>query len=155
MSRVPYPDNRLPDSSGGPPKTSPRFNGPDIEVTRDPLVNNSQIFRDKKPWLHHAYRTPPPVTPGDWNASGPVPMSLHVRTFTYRKEAGAFHSDTTGMHTMLPDQSNRDQKSRVQRPYTMQAGRQNRLTTSIYRGQSYSDTTQIYGSPDTGAANGS
>lgn len=133
------PNARRADSTGGPPKETQRFNGPNIEVTRDPLLNNSRIFKDHGPWFHEAYRTPDHVEPGNWNNSGPVAPSLHLRTFNYRKEAGAFHSDTTGMHTMLPVTQQKTQRQ----PQTMQAGRQNLLSVAIYRGQSYSDNTRI------------
>lgn len=134
------PNARRADSAGGPPKSTQRFNGPDIEVTRDPLQNNGTIFRDHSPWFHAAYRSPDHVEPGNWNASGPAPQSLHIRTFNYRREAGAFHSDTSGMHTMLPPVS---AKKVARSPQTMQAGRQNLLSVAIYRGQSYSDNTRI------------
>lgn len=124
-----------------PPKSSQRFNGQDVTVTRDPLTNNDTIFHDNSPWYHHAYRSPSTVEPGNWNASGPVPMSLHFRTFRYRREAGQFNSDTTGMHTMIP--AVRPGKE-IKRPdSSMTPGRSNRLTTALYRGQSYSDTTQV------------
>lgn len=128
-------------SNPGPPKTSPRFNGQDVSVLRDPNLNNTQIYRDKSPWYHHAVRSPSTVEPGNWNASGPVAMSLHMRHFTYRREAGQFNSDTSGMHSMLVQQPSSANNQR--KPQTMRGATANRLTTAIYRGQSYSDTTQV------------
>lgn len=126
------------DGNGGPPKISSRYNGPSVTVVRDPNVLDNGIIRNKQPWYHHAYRTPPPLTQPSWNDSGPVPMSLHLRTFTYRREAGQFNSDTNGMHTMLPPVS---AKKDNRKPQAIRGGRQNRLSVAIYRGQTYSETT--------------
>jgi hypothetical protein len=110
-------------------------------------TNDDQIIKNKTPWMHRGYAIPAGTGGADFdqNSSGPSRVEMHLRTFTYRKEAGAYNSDTTGMHTVVPKlRTNHG----TRKPSIMTSGRQSRLTTSLLRGQSFSETTVQQGTGD-------
>lgn len=126
-------------TAGGPPNVRPVMSHRSITIDRAPgNTNDDLITKDKSPWYHSGYYLPPTINPDNHMNSGPTRPNLNLHRFDYRKEAGAFNSDTVGMHTMLPTQA-KNLGSR--KPGTIQGGRQNRLSSGIYRGQSFSETT--------------
>jgi hypothetical protein len=74
----------------------------------------------------------------NWTAAGPIRRIIKEMNFTYRPIVGA--PRWKGLHTNIPIQP-RDQAGRAR----MKARRQNRLTVQRYRGQTYSQTTQLQG----------
>lgn len=132
---------RVPRDAGGPPSMPRVYSNQSVTVDRTRgNSNDSQIIKDKTPWMHKGYSIPAPTGPADFdqNSCGPARAELHLRTLTIRREAGAFNSDTTGMHTVVPKvRSNLGSR----KPNVMVSGRQSRLTTVIFRGQTYSETT--------------
>ena len=128
--------------------TVPRVNDPSL--ARAPgNTNDDLIVKIKNPWVHKEHAIDPPNTPANhsWTDDGPRRGELHLRTFTYRKEAGDSHQDTEGMHTVLPRVST---NKGSQKPRVMASGRQDRLTTVIFRGQTYSEGTLPQGAKNRG-----
>lgn len=135
----------IPREASGPPVFPRVYSNAPVTVDRARGNNNdSGIIKDKRPWFHNGYGIPAGTGAAnfDQKTSGPAPVTLHLRTYTYREEAGDGHRDTTGMHTIMP-KIRTNQGSR--KPAIMQSGRQNRLTTGIFRGQTFSETTEMQG----------
>lgn len=131
-------------NAAGPPSIRPVYSHRPITIDRAPgNLNDDLIQKNRSPWYHTGYYLPAPLTQPSWMDSGPTRPNLNLHRVTYRKEAGAFNSDTVGMHTMLPAQP-KNLGSR--KPQEIKPGRQNRLSSGIYRGQSFSETTIKQGS---------
>lgn len=78
----------------------------------------------------------------NWTTAGPRRPELHLKARNLRHEEQA--NTIEGLHTNPPVAVVNTTRVALARPGTV-PGRQNRLTTSRYRGQSYSATTKRQG----------
>lgn len=98
----------------------------------------------------YLYRRPTYIKPGDgggnhsWTADGPsrdLPTTRFNRN--YRPLVGGGHREMWGQHTNI--QSGAKQGNQLVGKPAMRVAGQNRLTVQRYRGQTYSQTTQLAG----------
>lgn len=157
-------------SAGGPPR--PAGMGHAIEpgvidamVREGPGINggttiNRLILRDRMPWYDRDYMVGNDNTLVDWTRSGPIRPSLHNRQMTLTKQVGTdgtrnfdprpirsygMQDQGHGMHTNPePTKKRTNARYRSGNPQ-MQPTRIGRLSSSVYTGQSYSQTTRIQG----------
>ena len=105
----------------------------------DPMQTlDDGITKQKDAWWQHSNQSPLPINFGNWPAAGPVSPTLRLKTFTWRRVP--FGRRNTGMHTNIAF-SPRTLPGRDK----MVARQQNRLTVARFRGQSFSQTTQVLG----------
>ncbi len=109
------------------------------------------ILRDRGPWLHIERMIPAPQSWVNWTKAGPVRAELHASNATYRRLQGASNSrypvvntPTTGRHSTVPSVASRTMP-RYQSVPQMIPPRQDRLSSSKYNGQTYSQTTRAQG----------
>lgn len=102
-------------------------------------TNATLIVRARGGYLRESYYLPPAQGMANWTAAGPARNTLRERNFTWRPIVAA--PRYKGLHTNIPIQP-RDEAGRQ----AMRPRRQNRLTVQRFRGQTYSQTTQLQGS---------
>ena len=107
-------------------------------------INDQQMFKERGPWFHAANMIPP-ADQVRWTDSGPIRLEMHQATFAYRPWSGHFFQNQEGLHTMLPAEHRAKLTKGSNKPYITQRPRQNRLAFQRYRGQTYSQTTQVIG----------
>lgn len=143
------------ESAGGYDTTHPLTLAPGLEteLPRYPgTVFDGQVIRDRMPWYSVSVRSPVGDSWVDWTAAGPPRAELHMRTTEWREESGASRSrypyipgsPTGGMHTMTKSGVDRTLPRYVETPQ-MTGARINRLSSSRYSGQSYSQGTAVQG----------
>lgn len=156
--------DRHADKSGGPVpggvgRFIPRFNDY-VTLTREEVNGNDDLIqRDRVPWYDRDYLTSNHDSLVNWTDCGPIRPSLHMRQQTVTRMQGTSatrnfdpHPIVTlgmqdqghGMHTNPPQPkaaANRNFRDRQQQ----QPARVNRLSPSVYTGQSYSQTTVVQG----------
>lgn len=123
------------------------------ELARYPgTVFDSQIVRDRQPWMHRETYIPPPVTWISWTAAGPTRPELHMRNSTFRTLVGnsasrypTVDTPSNGMHTMIPGPGVQRSVERYVTTQQMVGARVNRLAPARYDGQTYSMTTRLQG----------
>jgi len=143
------------ESGGGYETPDPRTFavGLEDELARYPgTVFDSQVMRDRQPWMHRETYIPPPVTWVNWTAAGPTRPELHMRNSTFRVLSGTSRSryptvDTpsNGMHTMIPLPGVAKNVERYVTTPQMVGARPFRLSPARYDGQTYSMTTKLQG----------
>lgn len=109
----------------------------------NPRANDTLIQKERD----YLYRRPTYFPPGDgggnhsWTNDGPA-KDLPTFRFNrnYRPIVGGGHRDMWGWHTNIPTNQSRNALEGKPR---MRPGKQNNLTVQRYRGQSYSQTTQV------------
>lgn len=158
--RSPHPIDkrsaRRGESAGGYDRSMPMTLAPGLEteLARYPGTEyDGRIQRDRVPFYSYEVRSPVGDSWVDWTAAGPPRAELHMRTTQWRQEAGYGAtrypvmpgSPTGGMHTMIPSGVSRTTPRFVETPQ-MRGARINRLSSSRYTGQSYSQTTAVQGS---------
>lgn len=77
----------------------------------------------------------------NWTACGPIRPSMRMLTTRLWQEQGRQTRALEGMHTNAPVGVVVSGRVLKDRPGKMQGGRQNNLSPTTYRGQSYSQTT--------------
>lgn len=153
------------DESGGPVpggvgRFIPRWSDP-VTQTREGVNGNEQsIQHERTPWYDVDYMTSNHDTLVNWTDSGPIRQSLHMRQVTINRQVGTSATrnfDPTpitqygmqdqghGMHTN-PEQPKARQLANFRARQQQQPARVNRLSPSVYTGQSFSQTTVIQGS---------
>ena len=157
--RSPHPIERRSmrrlESAGGYDTAHPLTLAPGLEteLPRYPGTSfDSGVRRDRMPWYSVSVRSPVGDSWVDWNGAGPPRAELHMRTTEWRAEAGASTSrypfipgsPTGGRHTMTKAGVDRTLPRYVETSQ-MQGARINRLSSSRYTGQSYSQTTAVQG----------
>lgn len=160
--RDPVPFNRraprLKDSSGGAVALGVRRTiapGMEDDQTRYcPTTFDDQIRRDKTPWFPIPHWTPAGQGWVNWTQAGPIRPTLHMRTVNQRTMAGTSRTrflanpldPSVGLHTN-PAVAVTRTVPRYVTPGVPQIrhGRQDRLTSGQYSGQSYSQTTRMQG----------
>lgn len=162
-SAVGMPDRHA-DESGGPPtggiaRTLARFYAYVTQTREGVNGYEDQIQHERMPWYHQGYVGSNGNAWVDWTRSGPIRPSLHMLQQTVRRQQGSSatrnfdpHPVSTlgiqdqghGMHTN-PPQSKVGVNARRANRAQQTAARVNRLSPSIYSGQSYSQTTAIQG----------
>ena len=142
-------------SAGGYDVATPLTLAPGLEteLPRYPgTVYDQGVIRERMPWYSVGVRSPVGDSWVDWTAAGPPRAELHMRTTEWRQEAGRGSSrfpvnpasPTGGFHTMTPAGVART-GPRYQATPQQQGARINRLSSSRYTGQSYSQTTAVQG----------
>lgn len=119
-------------------------------------VNDDLVYKARGP----TYRVPqmiPPADPIRWTDSGPLRPEMHFRTFEWTRwnntstqatrfwgydENGKMDA-SKGMHTIVPEPSTPDYNRGANKPYWWKQPRDNRLSRARYRGQSFSQLTQL------------
>lgn len=129
--------------------------GIEDEDTRYPgMGNDGKIRRGNTPFTTAQYRHGAGTGMVDWTACGPVRPELHVRQeFALRTMAGTSHTrylaspadPRNGLHSTPPRSAEGNSQRIAAGQATIRPGRQNRLTTARYTGQSYSQTTRVQG----------
>lgn len=158
--RSPHPIDkrsmRRMESGGGYDTTHPLTLAPGLEteLTRYPGTEyDAGVRRDRMPFYSVGVRSAVGDSWVNWTAAGPPRAELHMRTTQWRQEAGRGStrypvvpgSPTGGMHTMVKSGVDRT-LPRFQETQQMRGARINRLASSRYTGQSYSQTTAVQGS---------
>lgn len=127
--------------------------GLETELPRYPgTVYDTGVIRERRPFYSALARSPVGDSWVDWTAAGPARAELHMRTTEWRCEAGYGAtrypvipgSPTGGRHTMTPSAVART-VPRYQETQQQTGARINRLSSSRYAGQSYSQTTAVQG----------
>lgn len=154
--RTEYRGPRRRDSSGGATPCGPRRTlvaGMDGESTRHSgTVNDTLIRRDHTAWFPSDRVSPVGDSWVNWTAAGPLRDELHMRTVNLRTMVGNTRSRalanpqdrTVGLHTD-PRGPMAGKVTRYGSKGTMAKGRQDRLLSGQYTGQSYSQTTKTQG----------
>lgn len=142
------------ESSGGREKADPRTLAVGIDDfhSRYPgTVYDSQLVRDRGPYYQADRIIPPGNNWVSWTAAGPQRPELHMRNVTFREMQGnttsrypVANTPSGGLHTMTPPGVAYTVPRYVTTPQ-MTGARVNRLLPGQYRGQTYSQTTQIQG----------
>lgn len=158
--RSPHPIDkrsaRRGESAGGYDRSVPMTLAPGLEteLTRYPGTEyDGGVRRDRMPWYNVGVRSPVGDSWVNWTEAGPPRAELHMRTTEWRQETGYGSrrfpvvpgSPTGGMHTMVKSGVDRTLPRFVETPQ-MRGARINRLASSRYTGQSYSQTTAVQGS---------
>lgn len=127
-------------AGGQPFRGRRRGDRPPIEyVQPPPTTHDMTIRRERGPWMHTGNYIPL-AAPLRQTEAGPIRPDMHMRTHQWRRWSGGQHGDRTGWHTMLPNTEQRAERSgRTQQ----QRRTQGRLTVQRFRGQSYSQSTQV------------
>jgi len=122
----------------------PRYNG---------AVLDNRIWRDRTPWYPSKARSGVGTAEVDWTAAGPYRPELHSRNQTFRIMAGTSQTRAfanpqdprQGLHSAgIVKPSGNLGRIRAGGP-TMKHGRTDRLSPARYRGQTWSQTTQLQG----------
>lgn len=111
---------------------------------QDDAFNALLDYKTRGPmWRENAYI--PPADPIRWTDSGPSRLNMRMNTFQWRRMQGNSSSYNQFLygHTMLPEPYNTAFTQGANKPFIMTQPRQNRVTVARYRGQSYSQTTQV------------
>lgn len=158
--RSPHPIDkrsmRRGESAGGYDTSTPMTLavGLETELARYPgTLYDEGVRRDRMPFYSVGVRSAVGDSWVDWTAAGPPRAELHMRTTEWRQEAGRGStrypvvpgSPTGGMHTSVRSGVDRT-LPRFQETQQMRGARINRLSSSRYSGQSYSQTTAVQGS---------
>lgn len=135
-------------------------------LTREQANANEQsINHERFPWYHTGYIGSNHDSLVNWDDCGPVRPSLHNRQVTINRQVGSSNTraqdpnpirtygtqDGTrggqihGLHTN-PAQSKYATNANFRARQQQQPARVNRLSPSVYTGQSYSQTTVVQGS---------
>lgn len=142
-------------SAGGYDTATPMTLAPGLEteLPRYPgTVYDGQVVRERVPFYSATVRSSLGDSWVDWTAAGPPRAELHMRTTEWRQESGRGSSrfpvnptsPTGGYHTMTPHGVQRT-AARYQDTPQQTGARINRLSSSRYNGQSYSQTTAVQG----------
>jgi hypothetical protein len=137
--------NRLLDAPGGEPYQGGPFAHIEIEFVGGPDAPNVALdFRSRGTWWRENHFIPP-AEPIRWTDSGPSRLNMRQNTFSWRRGAG--NSSTANKfifgHTMLPQPYAPTFNRGANKAYVMSQPHDNRVTVQRYRGQSYSQTTQV------------
>jgi hypothetical protein len=116
-------------------------------------VFDTQIIRDRGPYIQKDRARAAGDNWVNWSTSGPVRPSMHQRNTTFRTMVGNSASrfpfvdtPTGGMHTMTAGAVSRTVPRYVTVPQ-MVGARIGRLQPGQYAGQTYSQTTRLQGRP--------
>lgn len=114
-----------------------------LKLDRNPsIANDTRITRTRIPIFRRGYYIPPAQAWMNWTESGPTRDIITFRfSRNIRPIVGGSNQDLYGMHTN-PERTITDPLKGKPR---MRPGRQNRLTVQKYRGQSFSQTTNLAG----------
>lgn len=126
-------------SAGGSPPVGRSVGGRrPIEYIGEPDATNDQgITKMRGPWFHTGNMIPL-ANPIRWTEAGPIRPEMHFFTFSWRRWSGGAFQNREGLHTMLP-------RPGLSTRHQMMARGQNRLAIQRFRGQSFSQTTQVLG----------
>lgn len=142
-------------SAGGYDVSTPMTLAPGLEteLPRYPgTTYDGGVVRERRPFYSALTRSPVGDSWVNWTGAGPARAELHMRTTEWRQEAGRGAtrypvnptSPTGGFHTMTPSGVART-APRYQETPQQRGTRINRLASSRYSGQSYSQTTAVQG----------
>lgn len=131
-------------SSGGPPFQG-RYRRTNRSVSANMIVAaNSEFWKTRGPFFTTGNSYPIADTIRS-SEIPPIRPSMRMATGSYRQWGGNTNTHFKGYHTYLAE-VNETAKSQGTQKGGMRAARQNRLTIQRYRGQTYSQTTQVLGS---------
>lgn len=129
---------------GGPPESG-RVRGGRMatEYVGGPDAPNAELeAKLRGPWWH-APTMRPAADPIRWTDSGPIRLDMHMSTYAWRPWAGTFGQYQEGWHTGTPITQKEKLTKGSNKEVQMTRPWQNRLTFARYRGQTYSQTTEM------------
>jgi len=132
-------------SSGGPPRALPRTLSHDVTKSNTHALGtffDTLIRKARGAYYRKEEYIPSGQTLVNWTAAGPRRPEMHLRARNVRHEEQ--NRTIEGLHTNPPVPVVATTRVALSRPGTRPA-RQERLTVSNYRGQSFSQTTRKQG----------
>lgn len=146
VPRVAHPwGNRIAHSEGGMAAVNRVYDHNFNQINRQPHYTNANLIDYERDYKYRrAYSVPPALASGNmnWQDSGPtkdMPTTRFNRN--WRPIVGGGHRYMWGMHTNI----NAARGNQLEGKPRMRPAGQNRLTVQRYRGQSYSQGTQLAG----------
>lgn len=129
---------------GGPPVRGRlvRTNVPPPNMNTS--INNSEVWRTRGPYFTIG-NVIPLADPVRQSEQGPERPRMHMATGSFRKWMGTDKTRFSGQHTYLDSQFADSLRGGASKKGGMRGARLDRLTTQMYRGQTYSQTTKMLG----------
>jgi hypothetical protein len=107
-------------------------------------INNSEVWRTRGPYFTIG-NVIPLADPIRQSEQGPERPRMHMATGSFRKWMGTDKTRFAGQHTYLNSQFADSLRGGASKKGGMRGARLDRLTTQMYRGQTYSQTTKMLG----------